>query len=271
MRRSRTILALFLAACGGGGGSAVEDARPDIDATALDAARDDGADSAAPDGTPPDSAPDGAPGVPLAGFGVITGQCGVLGDPELTGAVPLWFAGDLDFQADRYDDPADRAQLTAGGQEVLLDGNAGGSSLYSEVFAFEVLHRCELADLVKTENEIVYDDPLSKKADLLVSIDGRPIGVSVTRAVTFPFGEPYPLDRATTLIDRKLDDIQIARANANVADRWEKSMLVALAYDAQHASVLLDAWNGLDDATRADTIVVVFVTSGDDLFIYTDQ
>ena len=31
------------------------------------------------------------------------------------------------------------------------------------------------------------------------------------------------------------------------------------------------AWDALDAETRADSIVVAFVTSGDDLFIYTDQ
>jgi hypothetical protein len=195
-------------------------------------------------------------------------MCGVLGEAELTGVDPLWFDGELTF-AEPYDDPADRDQLTAGGVEIILDGNAGGSSLYSEVFAFEVLHRCELATLLKTETEVIYDVE-GKKADLLVEIDGHKIGVSVTRAVTFPFGDPYTIEAATTLIDRKLDDILLARDAANIADRWEKSLLATLAYDLQHAQVFMAAWNGLDAATRADTIVIVFVTSGDDLFIYTD-
>lgn len=263
MRRVRRVLLVVtvLAGCGD---------EPLVDPA--DAAR---ADARDPDAAAPDApAPDGAAvdadvSVPLAGFGEITGSCGVLGEAELTGADPLWVGGEITF-AERYDDPADRDQLTAGGVEILLDGNAGGSSVFSEVFAYEVLHRCELAALLKTENEILYDVE-SKKADLLVEIDGHPVGVSVTRAVTFPFGEPYTLAAATELIDRKLDDILLARDAASASDRWEKSMLATLAYDAQHAAVFMDAWNGLDAATRADTIVVVFVTSGDDLFVYTDQ
>jgi hypothetical protein len=270
MRRSPTVLALLLAACGGGGGG-VPDGAAAVDAAVVDGAS---PDAEVPDAEVPDAeALDAEPAetVPLAGFGTITGQCGVLAEPELTGGSPLYFEGDLDFMTDRYDDPEDRDQLTAGGLEVLTDGNAGGSSVYSEVFAFEVLHRCELADLLKTENEILYDDTMSKKADLLVSIDGHKIGVSVTRAVTFPFGNPYTLEAATTLLDRKLDDILLARAAANETDRWEKSMVAVLAYDAQHASTMMEAWNGLDAATRADSLVIVFVTSGDDLFVYTDQ
>ncbi len=218
----------------------------------------------------PDSAPE--PGeVPLAGFGDITGMCGVLAELELTGAAPAIFRGAIDFADDRYDDPADRDQLTAGGVEMILDGNAGGSSVYSEVFAFELLARCELAGLVKTETEIVYDVTDTKRTDLLVEIDGHKIGVSVTRAVTYPFGSPYTMSAATTLLDRKLDDIQISSANVSDADAWDKQILAVLAYDDQHADVAAAAWAALDDATRADTIVIITVTAGDDLFVYTDS
>ena len=39
------------------------------------------------------------------------------------------------------------------------DGNAGGSSLLSEVFAYEVLHRCEGATLLKTETDAIPRTP----------------------------------------------------------------------------------------------------------------
>ena len=253
--RGSLVFVVCLAACGGGGDPVDP---PD----------------ASPPGTPDarvvDAATVDAGGVPLAGFGDITGMCGVIADSELDGTSPLYFAGELAFQR-RYDDPADRGLLTPGGLEVILDGNAGGSSVYSEAFAMEWLTRCELATLIKTETEIVYDDPDSKKADLLVELDGRKIGVSVTRAVTFPFGNPYELDAAITLFDRKLDDIQLATAAVSAGDLWSKQMLSVLAYDQQHADVAMQAWSMLDAETRDDTILIVSVTSGDDGFIYTDQ
>lgn len=247
-----------LAACGDDGASTDADAAGDVDA-AVD-----------PDASSVvDAAPD-APGVPLAGFGGITGMCGVLSPTELDGMMPRWFDGELDFGTNRYDDPAERSELTPGGREIILDGNAGGSSLYSEVFAFEWLARCELATLLKTETEIVYDTQ-GKKADLLVSIDDRKVGVSVTRAVMFPFGTEYTLQAATTLLDGKLDDIQIASTLVSAADAWTTDMLVVLAYDLQHAQVAMQAWSALDAATRGEVIVVVVVTSGDDTFVYTDS
>jgi len=218
----------------------------------------------------PDAAIDGDPGaVPRPGFGGITGMCGVLGAAELDGTTPLWFGGELTF-ADRYDDPAERDQLTPGGLAIVSVPNAGGSSVYSEVFAYEWLARCELAEFLKTETGVTYDID-GKKIDILVAIDGRKVGVSVTRAVTFPFGDPYTLAAATTLFERKLDDIQLATTQVSAADRWSKQMIVTLAYDAQHAAVAMEAWAALDDATRDDTLMVTVVTSGDDLFIYTDQ
>jgi hypothetical protein len=260
-----SILACWLAAgCGPTSPGADVDARRS-DASPPDAGN---ADAVAIDGSADAT---GLADAASGGFGTITGMCGVLGPDELTGVTPMWFQGDLDFGSDRYDDPADRDRLTPGGLEIILDGNAGGSSVYSEVFAYEWLARCEGATLYKSENEVLYDDPGSKRIDLVVDIDSVRVGVSVTRLVMYPFGNPYTLDAATTLLDRKLDDIQVATAHAITADHWDKQVLSLLAYDIQHAAVAMEAWQALDSVTRDDTLLVVTVTSGDDLFIYTDQ
>jgi hypothetical protein len=258
--RARIVVLAGLAACGGGGDPADPDAReaPGDAIEEPDAER-------APDAGTPD-----AGGVPLAGFGAISGMCGAVTETELEQVAPVWIANELTF-AVRYVDPDDRDELTPGGLEVILDGNAGGSSIYSEVFAMEYLERCELATLLKTETEITYTTKDSKRADLLVELDGVVVGVSVTRAVTFPFGNPYQLDAATELMNRKLDDIKLASTTVSAADAWDKSMLSILAYDVQHAEVAMQAWNSLDAETRDDTIAIVTVTSGDDLFIYTDD
>ncbi|MCB9565439.1 MAG: hypothetical protein H6708_34055 [Kofleriaceae bacterium] len=244
------------AACGDNG------ADPDAGDPAADA-------TAGPDAIVLDASPDAMATLPLAGFGDLTGMCDLLDEPDLIGTAPELFSVDLSFPR-RYVDPDDRPLLTPGGLEMILVGNAGGSSVYSEVFAYEVLARCDLASLLKTETEIVYDVD-GKKTDMLVEVDGHKIGVSVTRAVTFPFGDPYTLDAATTLIQRKLDDILLSSAEVSAADHWDKQILAILAYDDQHAQVAAEAWAALDDATRADTIVIIIPTGGDDLFIYTDQ
>lgn len=242
------VLALALVACGTPGASSV-----DVDA-------------APPDITPPDAP---ASGVPLAGFGEISGMCGVLAATDFTAPAPELIRDTITF-ARAYVDPTDRPLLTTGGVHLAETPNAGGSSGLSEVFAYEQLARCELADLLKTETEIVYD-VTGKITDLEVSIDGHKVGVSVTRAVAYPFGDPYTLETATTLITRKLSDIQLSTANVSQEDRWDKQILSVLAWDDTAANTVFQAWTNIDAATKANTIVIVTTTSGEDLFIYSDQ
>lgn len=248
MRTLSLAAVIALAACGdGGGGTGVgPDAAPDA----------------------PAAPPDAPTGPPLDGFGALAGDCAVLDDPELLGATPLLFRGTLTFDRG-FEDPADRPLLTAGGQRMIETPNAGGSSAFSEVFAFEQLARCELAALLKTETEVVYDEPGSI-TDLEVAIDDHKIGVSVVRAMTFPLGDPYTVEAATPLLQRKLEDIQESSAHVSAEDRWVKQILAVIAYDDQHADVVEQVWAGFDPGVRADTLLVVTVTNGDDAFIYTE-
>ncbi|HEU5060676.1 MAG TPA: hypothetical protein VFU21_29295 [Kofleriaceae bacterium] len=245
MSRAVSVL-ILVTACGGG-----EGARPDAAAAADAGSRD---------------AANDAGGLPLDGFGAITGDCDVL-DDELTAAGPSWFESSIEFAAPFTGEEA--GQLTAGGQEMLADGNAGGSSLYSEVFSFELLARCELAPLVKTETEIDYDQE-GAITDLLVAVDGEKIGVSVTRAVGYPFDDPYTVEQAREILERKLAGILESTAHVSEADRWRKQILAVVAYAPGHVDALSAAWGAIPAETRADTIVWVLVTEGADDFIYCD-
>ena len=123
---------------------------------------------------------------PGAPFGSIEGSCGVMA-AELGDEESSFFAATIDFAADPFDDPEDVDRLTPGSRSVLEAGNAGGSSLYSEVFAFEVLARCDAAELLETETTISYQPGYTSSiTDFLIAIDDHRVGVSVTRAVGFP-------------------------------------------------------------------------------------
>jgi len=203
------------------------------------------------------------------GFGGLSGMCGVLETMDLTGPAPELVRASFSFER-AYVDPDDRPLLTAGGQVLAATPNAGGSSGLSEIFAFEQLARCELASLLKTETQIVYDVD-GKITDMEVRIDGEPIGVSVTRAFAYPLGSTYTLDAATTLITRKLEDIQTSTMNVSMADAWKKQILAILAIDAASADTMAQAWANVDVATRGDTIVILTTTDGADTFIYTNM
>ncbi len=250
------VLIAFAACSGGGGGGG--------DALSGDKGRGDlGADGRLPiDRSVLDQITDGFS--PLPGLGVLTGECGVLDDDEWGASTPFFFINAIDFGSAGFD----KNLLSQGGQQILSEGNLGGNSLHSEIFSYEVLHRCELATLLKTEAKIDYTNVGGKKTDLLVSIDGRKIGVSVTRAVHFPKGQPYTEAEAQTLLHKKLSDIPLSEANAVAADAWGRSMLHVIAWDAQHAQVVKDVFAALDDQVKAKTILIVTVTNGTDDYIY---
>lgn len=217
--------------------------------------------------TSPEVAEEASPEVhePLAGFGVITGDCGFVAG-ELDSAAPSLYVNRIDFGSDPYDD-ADLAKLTEGGREILRDGNAGGSSILSEVFAYEMLARCEGAVLLKTETEVVYD-VAAKITDMIVEIDGKKVGANPTRAIGFPFDAPYTVEQAKTILEKKLGDIKSSSETVSAGDRWVKQILTVFAYADSHVEPVETAWEAIDPALRADTIVIVTVTDGDDAFIY---
>ncbi len=233
----------------GSGDATVEDTSVEPDSSA----------DAEPDGS-------GAPLLPLPGFGTITGSCGVI-DEQLLSPDPSVIVNAIDFSTDPWDNPADLGLLTSGGQEMVADGNAGGSSLESEIFSLEVLTRCEGATLVKTETEVVYDVSGSI-TDILVEIDGLKVGVSVTRAVGFPRDAAYTEATASALLTRKLTDIQESTANVSAGDRWVKQILHVIAYADQHVAAMQAAYAALDPSVKADTILWVTRSDGDDEFLY---
>lgn len=198
------------------------------------------------------------------GFGVISGDCGLVDAMELESPMAFVFTGAIDFGVTGFDYDL----LTPGGQEMFDAGNLNAGSLESEIVAYEVLARCDMAALLKTEGTIVYSDPMGKKTDILVEMDGLKVGVSVVRAVGFPQDDPYTVQQATTILNKKLADILISSQNVAPEDAWVKQILSVVAYAPGHVDSLLTAYAGLDPAVKADTILVITATDGNDLFIY---
>jgi hypothetical protein len=205
--------------------------------------------------------------VPLSGFGAISGSCGVLTLADLTDSSPHYFENHLDFGTTPYNS-THLADLTPGGQTLETTPNAGGSSQESETFAFEVLDRCELATLLKTETEIVYSTPGGKITDFLADIEGVKIGVSVTRAESYPLAEPYSLPLAKALMDKKLQGVIDSTANVSASDKWTKQILFVLAYDQAHADFISAAYQQETATLQSNTIVIVTITDGADMFLY---
>ena len=215
----------------------------------------------------PTAAPTGTPtippvAVPLAGFGIITGPCGVLDPADLESAAPRLIENAIDFGEEVYSEDV----LSEDGQVLYNTPNAGGSSSDSEVISFEILYRCELADLLKTETQIDYDAQGSL-TDILVEIDGEKVGVSVTRAVTGP-GQTYTLADAQRVLTKKLEGIQESTDHVSEGDRWVKQILHVIAVDDAAAATMAEAWALADVELVGDTIGIITATAGEDAFLY---
>ena len=248
---SEDLMWLILLACTGGDPKTDDTAAPTDDTS-----------TPADDTGAADTAETGDPG-PAEGFGSITGDCGLVDAVMLSGGFSsVW--NTIDFGDTAYD----ASLLSEGGQEVIADGNAGGSSLESEAIAYDVLYRCEDAVLLATETEVDYIDDGGKKIDLLVEVDGLQVGVSVTRAYGYPPEDPYTVDQAVDLLSDKLEDLKTIEQNVEGDSFFDARALHVLAYTADHATSLQTAVGQLDQGTLGGALLVVTVTDGDDSFLY---
>lgn len=243
----------------------VEPDAPEADARDASADGFDDADADAASDTPADVVQPDVPDEPL---GTIAGACGVVA-AELDETAPSFFTATIDFGDDPFDEPADVPRLSAGAAAILEAGTAGGSSIYSEVFAYEILDRCDGAALLETERTIEYrPDHTGSITDFLIELDGERVGVSVTRAVGFPRDEPYTVDAATDLLEDKLSDVLESSAGVSDEDVWLKQVLVVMAYADEHVTSLELAFVDVAPEIAADTIVYVVESVGDDEWLY---
>lgn len=194
-------------------------------------------------------------------LGTLTGSCGIV-KTELTLTTPSLERNRLTFVAG---EAYVRAGLSADGQRLYDTSNAGGSSGESEVMSFEVLRACEGATLLKTETEITYAPPDDSGpntiTDILVAIDGKNVGVSVTRAYR-PKNQSFPDSDVKALIEKKLEGIQRSSVRVLPADRWVKQILHVFAATQDEADAVTRVVPTIDAAIRADTIVLLTQTTG---------
>ncbi len=199
-------------------------------------------------------------------LGTLLGRCPAL-MAQLQSPLPSLVRNDLQFvMPERYE----RAALSPGGQRLFDTPNAGGSSLESEVMSFEVLHFCDGALLQATETEIRYAPPDDSGAnsitDILVTIGGARVGVSVTRAY-----RPMPMvlteADVRALLVTKLTGVNRSSMRVLPADRWIKQILHVFVANSNVGDLVERAWATIDAPTRANTIVLLTVTRGGG-FIY---
>ncbi len=193
-----------------------------------------------------------APQKPL---GQVTGAC----TGDIAQAVA---ADDAAFLTNTYtfdEAPAFDSTLLSPGALKRYEGeNSGGSSLCSEVMSIQLLNECEGATLYKTEKEVLYTTE-GKITDFIILLDGDKVGVSVTRAYKGPMGDTYTATDAEELLTKKLQGIVESTANVAPEDAWVKQILHVWTLKPDWVPILETAYEGIDDALKADTVVLVTV------------
>lgn len=189
-------------------------------------------------------------------LGTLSGPCGLvrslLGSPD-----SALVTDNLVFvDGETYE----RGALSSGGQELYDTPNAGGSSSESEVISYEVLHYCEGASLLKTETEIDYQGG-GAITDILVEIDGKKVGVSVTRSWR-PSNQSYTDADVKALLEKKLKGINESSSSVVPVDKWVKQVLHVFTADKAATQAVERVFPTVTKEVRADTIVLVTETSG---------
>lgn len=103
--------------------------------------------------------------------------------------------------------------------------NAGGTSIISEVFSFEILHRYYGAKLSATETQIQYCNSGSKKTDYSVIINNNVYAVSVTRCFSYNDGVYITDKYAYDILDKKITAILFSNDNVIKLYSWKKQLL----------------------------------------------
>ncbi len=187
-------------------------------------------------------------------LGVVSGSCGELAATFAAELPALLINTYLFNEAGNFDS----SLLGKGAKKRYDQDNQGGSSLCSEVMSIQLLEECDGALLHKTETEIEYALEGSI-TDYISMLDGKRIGVSVTRAYKGPMGDDYTLEDATTLLTKKLDGLHDAAANVAAEDVWDHSMLHVWTLRADWVPTLTEAWEALSTETKGAVIVMVTI------------
>ncbi|KAK6167617.1 hypothetical protein SNE40_021599 [Patella caerulea] len=152
-------------------------------------------------------------------------------------------------------------EFLLGSLKLLSVPNAGGSSVLSEVFSYELLGRCFGAKLVKTEMEINYFPHGGAITDYVADIDGTRLGVSVTRAMKF-YGE-YSDEDARHLLTKKLKGVN--QSTKNSCETWTKQILHIWTTSDYITDVITRVYeHDIPQILKSNTLVLVTTTTRSD-------
>lgn len=166
----------------------------------------------------------------------------------------------------------DNIHLLGTPKRSLSIRNAGGSSEISEALSMQYMHyRFNVTNFIP-EMEVDYWIE-SKICDYLMKYKNENIGVSVTRAVSYPFTVDYTYEMASTLLNKKLYGLIVARNSISEKHMFFRSILHIWCMNSQIAHTLKQAYHDiiLSDVHKTYDNVYIICTVCPHLYIYNNR
>jgi hypothetical protein len=162
-------------------------------------------------------------------------------------------------------------QLSNVAKKVLSSPNAGGNSIVSETMSAEILHRLYGANDIRTEMEVEYIFDNWKIADYCIRISGKNVGVSVTRAMGFPYESSFDLQQADKLLRKKINGLVLARNGISERDSFYTAILHVFCQSNRIKNVLYRAFKTLEPDLRDNIILIATVAENADYLFFEDN
>lgn len=149
--------------------------------------------------------------------------------------------------------------------------NAGGSSELSETLSMYYMYLKFNAINFIPEMEVNYRFK-SNICDYLMEINKKKIGVSVTRALCYPFNKTIPYEFATSLLYKKLFGIILAKKSVSQLHHFDNSVIHVWCNNWNDAYVIHDAYSMIikNDIYRLYENIYIICSVCQANFIYTN-
>ncbi|MCO5600243.1 hypothetical protein L7F22_054353 [Adiantum nelumboides] len=187
-------------------------------------------------------------------------------------SLPNWLQGPNNFEesAVRYDILVEKlsdefiASHSAPSHREAKS-NAGGSSILSETLSIKYLVKKFQAKDVAEEMDVQYSMETSKKIDYICTLYGKRVGVSVTRAMSFPNPIDFSPKMAQNLLLKKLSGIVVARQGVSPHHSFSESILHVWCETQEIASIMQTQYNIVSKEIHVGQAILLMLTVADTL------
>jgi len=147
--------------------------------------------------------------------------------------------------------------------------NAGGSSEKSEALSMQYMYHMFGAKNFIPEMEVSYWVEY-KICDFVMKLGKENIGVSVTRAINYPFNSEFTIEKSLWLLNKKLYGLIVARNCISKKHKFMRSILHIWCMNIQTANTIKIAYQEIikKDVEKTYDNVYVICSICDQLCIY---